>query len=570
MPFKNQTEYPGAGELLRKEFCNLFGSKPYVDIELAMIDEQIVLLEKKTGRKVADLSPQEVCRAIGCDGLIFGTMTSYEKVYTGVYSQLSAAAEIRMVNAKTGKEVAHIKDSVDYYEGDIPLTPVGAIVTALATAANIREVQEMRMINELSYKLIEQIPEPEGVPAIRRPEIRSVVTNVSDGPFGRGGNIKVGLFGEPGIVADFDIGNFRQGLPMHESQPGVYVGDYAVLPGDNTWDMPIIARLTRPSGPKSHWNYSGGLVTIDTTAPPPVSNLRIRSLDDRVELVWDYPAEVRDLSGFLILRSTQPLSGFAELAKVEQKSHEDRRVKPGGLYYYRIVALDRAGNQSEFSAMSTELAGRAEGPAVLSGLVLSDTVLSGVYNLNGQYSVPSGITLTIGPGTTIVAGRGAEIRVHGKLVVDGQNGQVRLFSRKNQQWSGVVVEGGSAEVKGIVLSGSVVGIKFSGAAGVVADAAIIGNLTGISVSGTSPVVVRNCWVAGNVIGIEMTGTDSKVLRSTILRNTTGLLLSRFTGEIRDNLIIDNEKNLQSLSPEPTGHSSEPAPDSSLSPTPVSR
>lgn len=549
MPFQNKTGTPGAEERVRKEFYNLFVSKPYVDIELAVIDEKIVRLERETGRRIFDLKPQEICQAIGCDGLIFGNVTSYEKVYAALYSQLSATAEVWMVDAKTGKEVVHFQESVNYYEGDIPLTPLGAIMTALSTAANVRELQEVRMVNELAYKLTQKIPDPEGAPAIRRPMIRAVVTNVSEGPFGSGDIVKVGLFGEPGIVADFDLGNFKRGLPMHESQPGVYLGEYAALPGDNTRDMPIIAHLKRASGPESQWIYTGGRVTIDTTAPPKVANLRARSFDDRVELSWEYPANVPDLAGYLVLRSVQPLSGYERLAMVERNAYADRKARADGVYYYRVIAVDKSDNQSEFSAATTDQGRLAEKePAELSGIVLSDTILSGTYSLTGQLLVPRGVSLTIGPGTTILAEKGAGIRVQGQLIVDGLNGQVRLFSRKDNKWTGIVVEGGQVEMRGFLLSGSVVGVTLIDTAGLVENAVITDNDTGISVSGTAAVVVRNCWVAGNKTGIELTGTGTKVLKSAIVRNLTGLSYRSFTGEVRDNIIVDNEKNILSASP----------------------
>jgi hypothetical protein len=90
MPFENKTGEEGAEERVRKEFYNLFSSKPYVDIEPSVIDEKIVILERETGKSVFDLKPSQVCQAIGCDGLIFGNVTGYEKIYAGVYSRLSA------------------------------------------------------------------------------------------------------------------------------------------------------------------------------------------------------------------------------------------------------------------------------------------------------------------------------------------------------------------------------------------------------------------------------------------------------------------------------------------------
>jgi hypothetical protein len=454
-----------------------------------------------------------------------------------------------MVDAKTGTELIRIKDSVNYVEGDIPLTPIGAIMTAISTAANVRELQEVRMVNELSYKLLQQLPLPEGAPAISRPEIRAVITNVSEDPFGKGGIVRVGLYGEPGIVAAFDIGNFKKGLPMKETQPGVYLGGYATLPGDNTQDMPIIAYLMRPSGPDSQWIYTNGLVTIDTTAPPKVTDLRVVSFEDRIELSWGYPPDVLDLAGYLVLRSEQPLSGYEELEEVEQNVYSDRQVESGGVYYYRIVAVDRAGNRSEFSATNTvQTRVAAIEPTILTGVVQADTVLSGAYLLKGQLSVPRGVSLTIGPRTTIMAEEDAGIRVQGQLMVDGLNGQIILFSRKDRQWRGIVVEGGQVKMQGFLLSGSVAGVTLIESEGLVENAMITDNELGISISGTASVVVSNCWVAGNQTGIQLSGAGSKILQSVIARNGTGLFLKNFSGEVKDNIIIDNERNVFSDSP----------------------
>ena len=546
MPFQNQTAVPGAEELIRKNFYNLFNSKSYVDIELAVIDEKIAQLEKASGGKVSDLQPQEVCQAIGCDGLIFGTVTDYTRTYAGIYSQLGATAEIWMVDARTGNEVVRVKDSVNYFEGGIPLSQLGAIMTAFTTAANLRELQELRMVNELSHKLVKNIPEPDGT-AVRRPEIREVLTNVVDSPFGRGDIVRVGLEGEQGNVAVFDIGNFKRGLPMKETQPGVYLGEYAALPGDDARDMPLIAYLKRPTGPESQWIDTSGLVTIDTAAPPKVTDLQARSFFDRIELSWEYPPDVPDLAGYLVLRSTQPLSGYQELARVELNAYEDRKVTADGVYYYRVVAVDKSDNRSEFSTtVKSRLT--AKGPTVLTGEVQSDTVLSGIYTLRGQLSVPPGVSLTIAPETTIMAETGAGISVQGRLLIDGLNGQVRLFSRKDEKWAGIAVAGGHVEMKAFALSGATGGVMLKDADGVVENAVITDNDVGISISGPMPVKVWNCWVTGNRTGIELIGTGAKVQQSVIMRNGTGLSLKRFTGEIRENIIIDNERNILSDSP----------------------
>ena len=542
MPFANDTQQKNAAERLRKSFYNVFSSAPYVDIELSTIDEGILTLERGTGRKAVDMKPQEICQAIGCDGLLFGKVTDYQKTFGGVYSRLRAEVEVWMVNARTGQEVMRVKDSVDYLEGSIPLSPLGAIMSALSSAANLREIQETRMVAELAAKLVAKIPLPAGAPAVRRPVITELITNVGEGPFGSGKIIRVGLQGEPGGVGVFDIGNFKRGLPMRETQPGVYLGEYAVLPGDSTRDMPVIAYLKRPSGPESQWIDTSGLVAIDTSAPQRVSGLRVKGHRDRVEVSWESLRDIPDLAAYRVLRSEQPLSAFQPIATAGLNAFEDRTAKPGVLYYYQVVAVDKSGNASEASStVSARLATKEA--SILSGELKSDTVLSGIYLLKGQVTVPAGVSLMISPETAIVAEQDAGILVQGKLTVDGSGGLVRLFSRRADRWTGIVLEGGHVTMKGVVLSGAQTGLTLKDSKGVVENVAITDNEVGIHVSGLSGIVVRNCWVADNRTGIALVGTDAKIVQSAIVRNGTGLSLRGFSGEVSENILIDNEQNI---------------------------
>lgn len=547
MPFENLTQEEDAANRVRKGFYNLFSSAPYVDVELAVVDEQLVRLERATGGSAASMAPRQFCQAIGCDGVVFGKVLDYRRTYAGLYSEMRAEAEVWMVNARTGEEVMRVRDSVQYVEGGIPLSPLGLVMTALSTAINVREVQETRMVTELAGKLTAGIPVPEGAPAVNRPQIRELITNSGEGPFGRGKIIRAGLEGEPGSVAGFDIGSFRRGLPMRETQPGVYVGEYAVMPGDDTRDMPIVAFLRRPSGPESQWIDTSGLVAIDTTAPGRVSALRARGSRDRIDLSWDYERAAPDLSGYRVLRSEQPLSGYTQIARSELNAYEDRSVRPESVYYYRVIAVDTSGNESEISpTASARLV--TKGPSVLSGELSSDTVLSGLYLLRGMVSVPHGVSLTIGPETTIVAEKGAGIRVQGRLTIDGTNGQVRLFSRRTEKWAGVVLEGGQLTMRHALLSGADAALTLRDTGGVVENTSITDNGVGIYISGTSGVVVRNCWVAGNRTGIELVGANSRILQSVIVRNGIGISLRDFSGEVSENIIADNEQNVFSDMP----------------------
>ena len=123
-----------------------------------------------------------------------------------------------------------------------------------------------------------KIPFPKGMTTEDRPLIKEVLTNAKESPLGKGKLVRVGLDGEPGAVAVFDIGSFKKGVLMKETKPGIYMGEYLVMSGDNASDMPVIAYLKRPGGLESQWIDVSGFMTIDTTSPPPVKNLRAKGI----------------------------------------------------------------------------------------------------------------------------------------------------------------------------------------------------------------------------------------------------------------------------------------------------
>ncbi|MCL4456336.1 MAG: DUF799 family lipoprotein [Nitrospirae bacterium] len=544
MPFQNETKEIGIANQVRRAFYNHFSSKPYRDVELSIVDEKIVHLEKSSGKNILDIKPADICKPIGCDGLIYGRVTDYTKVYAGVYSQLGVEAEVWMVNTRTGKEVFRIKDAVRYHEGSVPLSPIGLIMTAVSTAMNIREIQQVRMVNELAYKFNEKIPSPEGMAVEDRPAIKEVLTNVKEGPFGKGKIIRVGLEGEKGLVATFDIGNFKKGVPMKETKPGIYMGEYLVISGDNAKDMPIVASLKRPGGYESEWVDVSGFATLDTTPPPQVKGLKAKGFQDRIDISWEGLKNVPDLKGYKILRSEQPLSGYAEVSATEHTSFEDKTARPNIAYYYRVIAVDQVGNESEL-VDAVKSAVTSKEPVLLSGEIRTDTALAGNYIVKDSLTVPKGLSLAIEPETRIMFEENSSLTVYGKIVVSGKESPVEFIPSGNKKWKGIRVEGGSITINGLRIKGAVTAMLLQNAEGMLDSGVITDSDTGIAVSGTPSVIIRNTVVSGNKTGIELQKTDARIMNSNIFQNEDGIVLKGFSGDIKDNNIFDNQRNISS-------------------------
>ena len=547
MPFTNETQEADIALQVRKSFYNHFSSKPYRDVELGVVDEKTVLLEKSRGKPIDQIDPKEVCASIGCDGLVFGKVTDFKKVYAAVYSQLSVEAEVWMIDAKTNREIFRYKDSVTYHGGSVPLSPLSVLMTAINAALNMRDIQQVRLVNELAYKLNQRIPSPEGMAAQGVPAIKEVLTNVKEGPFGKGKVIKVGLEGDKGLVAFFDMGNFKKGVLMRERDPGIYVGEYLVLPGDNAKDMPIVVSLKRAGGGENQWIDVSGLVTIDTTPPPTVTGIKARGFQDRIEVSWAPILGVSDLRGYRVFRSEQPLSGYKEAAALELNTFEDRTVEPGITYYYRVAAFDALNNESEQTDGVKASLVPAE-PVLLTGELKKDTWLSGSYIVQGDLTVPKNLSLIVEEGTKIAFEEEASLTVFGKLIVDGKETPVDFVPTGDEQWKGIIADGGTVAVRKARITGAETAVSAKNAQGAIEDSVITENDAGVCISGSPALAVKNSTISGNDTGLLLEKTDAVITANNIFRNGEGIVLKGFSGQFRDNNIYDNEKNIAS---EPT-------------------
>ncbi len=98
--------------------------------------------------------------------------------------------------------------------------------------------------------------------------VQSFTTNEPAGrAVGAGSTIVFTVNAQPGGTAAASVGNLAKDIPLHETDPGVYVGEYTVKAGDSVQNAPVSARFTTRDGTAVTTSLAAGL-TIAAGPPP--------------------------------------------------------------------------------------------------------------------------------------------------------------------------------------------------------------------------------------------------------------------------------------------------------------
>jgi len=543
LPFGNSTQEVGIAEETRRAFYNQFSSKPYSDIELAAIDATVLALERDKKAEPGTLDYyQTICSTLACDSVITGNIIHFSKLFAGVYSELAITAEIHLIDVKSGDILLTRREDITFREGGLSLTPIGLAMSAMSAALNMRDIQRVRLVNELGYTFAKSIPEPVGAGIASGPKIDGLLSNAMESPFGLGKVLTLAMQGDRNGSAVFDVGNYRRALPMVEKSPGIYIGEYHVQDGDVVRQAPLVATLRGRNGLVSSW-YDTSVVTIDSKAPIAPAKLIAQSRPGKVLLNWEAITQVSDLAGYQVLRSTQPLSGFNPIGTVQTPAYIDRESSDGQYRFYRIVALDHAGNTSEPGPIAR---GRilASGEQTLSGRLEADRELAGEVRISGELRVPSGISLQIAPGTRVRFEPKASLIVQGGLSSDSSDDPIEFIAQGNANWGGIRVEGGNIGLRGFTLSGASHGLHLHNARGILEDGLIQKCDTGLLVTGSGGASLHDLRINENRIGARLERSDAELTLNRIANNEIGVELNQFSGVLRDNTIFHNRLNLR--------------------------
>ena len=157
---------PGAGDgetakTIREIFYNNFSALPFKDIELFEVDYRLAEMSRSLGTAIADISPQSIGKALGCDAVIRGTVTDCSRMYAAAYSQVAVGLAVAMFDTHNGAELFRIAHENTSRSAGLPVSPIGAAGSIITTAWHLRHKTFVDTTNELCREMVVKIPEPD-------------------------------------------------------------------------------------------------------------------------------------------------------------------------------------------------------------------------------------------------------------------------------------------------------------------------------------------------------------------------------------------------------------------------
>ncbi len=162
LPFANQTDMPELSRMVREGLYGHLSHRPFQDVELSQVDR---VLEDEKDLAAGALTPERLRRLgdrLGCDAVVSGTVTEFERLYMGIYSHVSVGATIMIYSTQDGRRLWSDRYVALLQDGSLPLTPLGIPLSSARTGWNLRDSQIVRAVDELTRFLADRIPGPDG------------------------------------------------------------------------------------------------------------------------------------------------------------------------------------------------------------------------------------------------------------------------------------------------------------------------------------------------------------------------------------------------------------------------
>ncbi len=486
--------------VVRRGMYNHVASLPFKDLEIYNTDRRLSNAGLSDIRNVDALiaeNPKKLRSLLGVDAVISGSVTHFDRIFAGIYSQVAVGCEVKMWDLKTGKLLWRAKHVSRAHAGGISLNPIGLAMATVAALWNLRQTELLSQTDELFREIVSSIEIPESALAVQAPppKIDLFAALNADKPYTLGKKAAFRIIGDPGCSAYVDLGDYKSGIQLapvsgemksalrkqvieaikkniketgHEVTPDImaaveqelasreiYEGVYTVEPGEEIYGLIAKSYLVNTGGDQGTAIDAANTIDIDSLPPKASTGLSTVSLDTKIKMRWNQNTE-KDLAGYEIWSSSTPLSGYKLAAKSEKNETILSQLQNFAPFFVRVRATDRASNMGPFSSHLKAIALPEPGiyalphPGPALGGEIKDKVFlvaeKNPYTVSSDLTVIPGGILYIEPGVELLFAPYTVLKVTGgELLAYGQKDRPIRFTPKTAgsepgAWQGVVLE----------------------------------------------------------------------------------------------------------------------------------
>lgn len=177
--------------------------------------------------KLLAASPRQVCERVQCDALVYGRITKWDRSYYVLQSVTTVGLDVLLVRASDGSTLFQAA-SEDSDSRGLSKGPTGYTSLVLEPIRGL----DSDIILELAANVVAQTLQPiatrrdDEAAQVAPPLIFAASHDAQDGALGADKRMLVLAFGTPGASAAFSIGDKIVDVPMYETSPGHYFGEF--------------------------------------------------------------------------------------------------------------------------------------------------------------------------------------------------------------------------------------------------------------------------------------------------------------------------------------------------------
>ena len=160
LPFSAQSGTPELAQMVRESFYGNLSRRRFQDVEMDRIDRAVERAALDVAAPVTPAMLRELGLRLGCDAVVTGTVTEFERLFMGVYSQLSVGAAIAVYDTHDGRRLWADHYTARLHDGGLPLSPLEIPLSGARSGWNLRESQVVRVVDDLARTLADRLPGP--------------------------------------------------------------------------------------------------------------------------------------------------------------------------------------------------------------------------------------------------------------------------------------------------------------------------------------------------------------------------------------------------------------------------